>query len=373
MKKGIDISYANGKVDWKKIKADETEFAFIRIGYGKEASSQKDAQFEANYSGAKMVGVPIGGYHFSYTTTVDGAKQEANACLKMLNGKKFELPIAYDLETAQQYSLSPTTLYNIYKTFAKIMEANGYRVMLYTNLAWMKNKWDKTNIVADGVKIWMAQYNSTMTYSNQSAISIWQYSSKGSVSGISGNVDMNIAYVDLLETNKPVQERKTEWINENEKWWYCHADGSYTKNDWELIEENWYHFDENGWMQTGWLEVDGEWYYLNPISDGTKGSMKTGWIKDNDNWYYCNSKGTMITGWHILDWEGRKSWYYFEPVSGKNKGHMYRNTWLYYKNSYYYFYADGTMATNKKIIWNGKEFRLDENGKCLSPTPIFMN
>lgn len=95
--------------------------------------------------------------------------------------------------------------------------------------------------------------------------------------------------------------------------------------------------------------------------------------RDNDNWYYCNSKGTMITGWHILDWEGRKSWYYFEPVSGKNKGHMYRDTWLYYKNSYYYFYADGTMATNKKIIWNGKEFRLDENGKCLSPIPVFMN
>ena len=80
------------------------------------------------------------------------------------------------------------------------------------------------------------------------------------------------------------------WVQSGSRWWYKHADGSYTTNGWEKINGVWYHFDNSGWMQTGWVK-DGSWYYL----DGS-GAMKTGWLKDNGSWYYLQDSGEMKTG-----------------------------------------------------------------------------
>lgn len=250
---GIDVSYAQSKINWNQVK---TDFAIIRIGYGREIK-QKDAQFEANYQGAKGAGIPLGGYHYSYAMDTAGAEKEAKACLAMIGDKKFELPIAYDLEEPKQFNtLSPAALYDIYKTFASIIEAAGHTCMLYTNKNWMVNKWDKTDIAKDGVIIWMAQYNRTMDYTGPAKISIWQNSSDGSMPGIKGEVDTNICLVDLNELYG------AKWVEDKGRWWYRHKDGSYTKNGWEKIDGTWYHFDPDGWMQTGWLEDKGEWYYL---------------------------------------------------------------------------------------------------------------
>ena len=90
------------------------------------------------------------------------------------------------------------------------------------------------------------------------------------------------------------------WIQSNGRWWYKHADGSYTTNDWEKINGVWYRFDNSGWMQTGWVK-DGSWYYL----DGS-GAMKTGWLKDNGSWYYLQDSGAMKTGWMKV----AGKWYY---------------------------------------------------------------
>ena len=100
------------------------------------------------------------------------------------------------------------------------------------------------------------------------------------------------------------------WVQSGSRWWYKHADGSYTTNDWEKIDGVWYHFDGSGWMQTGWVK-DGSWYYL----DGS-GAMKTGWVKDNGSWYYLQDSGAMKTGWM--------------KVSGK----------------WYYAYSSGALAIN---------------------------
>lgn len=260
MVKGIDVSYAQGKVDWSKVKASGIEFAFIRIGYGREIS-QKDAQFENNYAGAKGAGIPIGGYHYSYATDTARARQEAQACLRMLDGKKFDLPIAYDMEESSQYALAPAELYAIYQAFASEITAAGYQCMLYTNLNWMKNKWSRTGTVGDGTKIWMAQYNSTMDYADKNAVHIWQYSSKGAVPGISGNVDMNHCLIALEELFEKQAGSKDEWLEKGGKRWYRHADGSYTRGDWEKIDGAWYCFDSEGWMRTGWIQDAGKWYY----------------------------------------------------------------------------------------------------------------
>ena len=139
---GIDLSYAQGKVDFTKVKAEGIKFVFVRIGYGREVY-QKDAQFENNYHGARAAEILIGGYHYSYATTVDRAKQEAKACLQMIGDKKFDLPIAYDIEEPEQYKLTPDELYAIYNAFAEEIIAAGHSCMLYTNLNWMINKWSK--------------------------------------------------------------------------------------------------------------------------------------------------------------------------------------------------------------------------------------
>ncbi|WP_173277374.1 N-acetylmuramoyl-L-alanine amidase family protein [Streptococcus sp. 53] len=114
------------------------------------------------------------------------------------------------------------------------------------------------------------------------------------------------------------------WVQSGSRWWYKHADGSYTTNDWEKINGVWYRFDNSGWMQTGWVK-DGSWYYF----DGS-GAMKTGWLKDNGSWYYLQDSGAMKTGWM--------------KVSGK----------------WYYAYSSGTLAINTttpdgyRVNYNGE-------------------
>ena len=95
--KGIDVSVHNGNIDWNRVKSAGIDFAILRAGYGRVAS-QKDEKFEANYAGAKAAGVPVGAYWYSYATTPDEAKLEAEVCVSILRGKQFEYPIWFDLE-----------------------------------------------------------------------------------------------------------------------------------------------------------------------------------------------------------------------------------------------------------------------------------
>ena len=89
--RGIDVSVHNGNIDWNRVKNDGIGFAILRAGYGKQVS-QKDKKFEENYNGAKAAGIPVGAYWYSYARNVDEARQEAEACITILRGKKFEYP-----------------------------------------------------------------------------------------------------------------------------------------------------------------------------------------------------------------------------------------------------------------------------------------
>ena len=81
-----------------------------------------------------------------------------------------------------------------------------------------------------------------------------------------------------------------QWIRDGNRWWYRHADGSYTTNGWEVINGAWYYFDGAGWMVTGWVKLSGTWYYLTG-----SGAMTTGWIQTGGTWYYMNTSGAMVT------------------------------------------------------------------------------
>lgn len=190
--KGIDVSVHNGSVDWQKVKNSGIQFAILRAGYGREMS-QKDARFEENYRNAKAAGISVGAYWYSYAMSEDEARLEADVFLSVIKGKQFEMPVYFDLEEKKQFDLGKEKVSAIMRAFLERVEFAGYFVRLYGSASSLKTH------TADDIKsrytIWLAHWTDQTNYSGTYAL--WQYSDKGSVSGISSNVDLDIAYVDF--------------------------------------------------------------------------------------------------------------------------------------------------------------------------------
>ena len=190
--KGIDVSVHNGNIDWSKVKADGIEFAILRAGFGR-LEKQKDEKFEQNYAGAKAAGIPIGAYWYSYAMTPEEAKLEADVFLKVIKGKQFEFPVYFDLEEKKQFDLGKEKVSAIMRAFLEKVEKAGCFVGLYGSASSL------TTHTADDIKshytIWLAHWVDKTNYSG--AYGIWQYSEKGKVDGISGNVDLDICYKDF--------------------------------------------------------------------------------------------------------------------------------------------------------------------------------
>lgn len=190
--KGIDVSVHNGDIDWGKVKTDGIDFAILRAGYGKLAS-QKDQKFEQNYKNAKAVNLPVGAYWYSYAMNENEARQEADVFLSVIKGKQFEMPVYFDLEEKKQFDLGKEKVSAIMRAFLEKVESAGYFTGLYGSASSL------TTHTADDIKsrytIWLAHWVNQTNYS--SAYAIWQYSSKGKVAGINGNVDLDICYKDF--------------------------------------------------------------------------------------------------------------------------------------------------------------------------------
>lgn len=193
MKYGIDVSKHNGSIDWARVKASgKADFAILRAGLGKVAA-QKDARFEEYYKCAKSVGIPVGAYWYSYAMSVEEAKQEAAACIECLKGKQFEYPIWFDVEEKTQLALGKDKLTAIVSAFLSEVEKAGYWVGLYMSASPLS-----TLIRADVLKkyaVWVAHVGVTKP-SYTGTYGMWQHSWKGSVSGITGDVDLDECYVD---------------------------------------------------------------------------------------------------------------------------------------------------------------------------------
>ena len=189
--KGIDVSKHNGTIDWAKVKAAGVQFAMLRAGYGRY-DNQKDERFEANYKGATAAGIPVGAYHYSYATTAEQAKQEAEVFLGWIKGKTLTYPVAFDIEDKKQANLGVSLISDIIRAFCEAVEAAGYYVVVYANKDWLTNRIDAD--CKSRYDIWLAQWTSEPTYTG--SFGLWQYTSDGAVDGIAGRVDMNIAYKD---------------------------------------------------------------------------------------------------------------------------------------------------------------------------------
>ena len=193
--RGIDVSKYQGNIDWGAVAASGINFAIIRVGYRGSVSGAliQDPNFKKNISGATKAGIKVGLYFFTQAVNEAEAVEEASMAMSLASGYKVTYPIFIDTESASNgraNGLSKSARTAVVKAFCQTIRNGGYKAGVYASKSWYANQLNASAL--NGYCIWVAQYNSSCTYSGK--YDMWQYSSKGSVSGIKGNVDMNISY-----------------------------------------------------------------------------------------------------------------------------------------------------------------------------------
>ena len=203
MEFGIDVAKWQGTIDWSKVKVS---FAILKVT---KQNNSVEESFERNYSGATNAGIKVGGYRYVYAKTVAEAKKEAEALVKIIKGKNLPYGIWLDMEDKSIRGIGKANLSAIIKAEADIIKAAGYKVGIYCNKDWYNNVLDGRGL-SNEYPFWIARYpsvdtgkfNESSTLNPKSYAVAWQYSSKGKVSGIKGNVDMDVFFVDGYGTTQ---------------------------------------------------------------------------------------------------------------------------------------------------------------------------
>lgn len=207
--KGIDVSEFQGNINWDKVKADGIEFAILKLGniYDYD-TNYKDSKFETNYKEAKKRGIKLGAYIYNYCNTIDTLKKGLEWAIKKLEGKELDLPFYLDMEDKDIQGETKASLTEQCNEFAKYVESKGYQAGVYANVNWLKNELNP-NDFDKKISVWVAQYYKECQYTGK--YDIWQYASDGSVSGISGNCDMNYLYNEdiIKESETDTSDKKT--------------------------------------------------------------------------------------------------------------------------------------------------------------------
>ena len=194
--KGVDLSKWNGNVDFSELKKLEIDFVILKAGSTK---SGLDPYFEANYKSAKAAGIDVGAYFYTYSTTGAGALEDAERCIAILEGKQLEYPIYFDLEDESLEGLSVDILTEMCEVFIKKMQQNGYFCGLYVNDDWLIKRLH-TEKVTTYFDVWYARWTASgepeWKESFGQKTGLWQYTDGGSLEGITGRFDLNIAYKD---------------------------------------------------------------------------------------------------------------------------------------------------------------------------------
>lgn len=192
---GIDVSKWNGKIDWNAVKNSGVSYVIIRVGY--RGSSQgaliDDPTFKTNIKGATAAGLKVGVYFFTQAVDEVEAVQEASMVLDRISGYKISYPVFLDVEGSggRGDKIDSATRTAVCKAFCNTIQNAGYIAGVYANKTWLSQKMDASAL--SGYKIWLAQYAAAPTYTGR--YDLWQYKSTGKVSGISGNVDLNLSYL----------------------------------------------------------------------------------------------------------------------------------------------------------------------------------
>ena len=216
---GPDISTHNGNVDIKRVRDAGYKRIGIRAGYGKNNTDQK---YNQNALACVNLGVPVILYWFSYAYTVEMAEKEAEYAVE--HAKKYwdKCPIAFDLEY-DTVRYARTQGVNIDKELATKMSVAflgrvkelGYIPVIYSNKDYLNNYFDMDKITfqCGKVYLWYARYASAITADERLKADIWQFTSKGTIPGVNGNVDVNEFYTDFETVSKKPGENSKCNIN----------------------------------------------------------------------------------------------------------------------------------------------------------------
>ena len=192
---GADLSHWNGIVDFSKF---NLSFVIAKVSQ----AQGKDPMFDNYYNACK---VPFGAYIYNKVTSVTEAQKEAQYAVSMLNGRELPLGVWLDMEDSSMRKLGKNTLSAIIQAEAGILRNAGYSVGIYCNRDWYLNVLDSANLSKE-FPFWIARYPSadngtvkrTLSPDDLKGCVMWQYSSKGKIDGISGNTDLDVAFVNPL-------------------------------------------------------------------------------------------------------------------------------------------------------------------------------
>lgn len=208
--RGIDVSAYNTVTNYQEVAEEGIRVAILRIT---EKGNAVDPTFERNDKGFREAGIKTGVYKYSYALNVSQAQEEARKVLGVLKGRTLDFPVFYDMEWSQQRILSKGELTDIVKAFREVIVEGGYSFGIYCNLDWYRNVLDTKALPYD---YWLAAYpyndRGVIVESLRPSVGIgWQYSSKGRLKGITGDVDMDVFYKDNFGEKEEVQEYKI-WV-----------------------------------------------------------------------------------------------------------------------------------------------------------------
>lgn len=202
---GIDVSKFQGTIDWNAVALDGIDFSIIRLGYRGYGTGKivTDPMYITNIEGAKAAGLDVGVYFFTQAITVEEAIEEANFVIENLGEYSLDLPVYIDIEeiTYDVGRMDSAGLNNEQRTaicdaFCDTIKAAGYDAGIYANKYWLTTRLDAPALEAEH-QIWLANYTNETDYAGQ--YGMWQYSSTGTVAGISGNVDRDVLYSSAVD------------------------------------------------------------------------------------------------------------------------------------------------------------------------------
>ncbi|MDY5000215.1 MAG: GH25 family lysozyme, partial [Lachnospiraceae bacterium] len=191
---GIDVSKWNGSIDWNKVKNSGINYVIIRCGYRGSTTGAliEDPTFRKNIKGATAAGLKVGIYFFTQATNEVEAVEEASMTLSLISGYKISYPVFLDVEGSggRGDAIDAATRTKVINAYCQTIRNSGYTPGVYANKTWLEKRFSPSAISA---KIWLAQYATKPSYGG--GYQMWQYTSKGKVNGIGGNVDMNLSYL----------------------------------------------------------------------------------------------------------------------------------------------------------------------------------
>lgn len=199
-KLGIDVSKWNQEIDWAAVKEAGIEFAIIRCGYRGASTGALviDPRYKENIEGAIEAGIPVGVYFFTQARDEVEAVEEASMVIRLIEDYDVDYPVFLDSESAggrgRADGLDSDERTRTHKAFLQTMQAAGYETGVYASRNWLNDRLDMAQL--SDYRIWLAEYADVPTY-DEYYYHMWQYTSKGTVNGISTNVDLNLCYMNI--------------------------------------------------------------------------------------------------------------------------------------------------------------------------------